>query len=231
MKGVVKVGILPTKGYVFIITYGRSGSTLLQRALMTIDGALIRGENLNSLFALYRSSALVDEVARDFGSHKRSQKDPFFGADEVRPGEYRRALVDAFSNYILTPEKVPTWLGFKEIRSYETINHFDGYMDFLINAFPGGRVIFNIRDVDEVRRSGWWATMDPDDVRMRLLALREKFAAYTARRPERALLMDYDQFKDDPSAFKPLFEFLGEPFREQAIATILRERLDHKQYR
>jgi hypothetical protein len=36
-------------GYVFIVTYGRSGSTLLQGVLNSIPGYLVRGENRQAL--------------------------------------------------------------------------------------------------------------------------------------------------------------------------------------
>ena len=40
-------------GYVFVMTYGRSGSTLLMGLLNTIPGYLVRGENDDALRYLY----------------------------------------------------------------------------------------------------------------------------------------------------------------------------------
>ncbi len=42
------------KGAIFIVCYGRSGSTLLTRVINTIPGACIRGENANALMHLFR---------------------------------------------------------------------------------------------------------------------------------------------------------------------------------
>ena len=39
------VDFQPKDGFVFVVTYGRSGSTLLQTVLQSIDGYFIRGEN------------------------------------------------------------------------------------------------------------------------------------------------------------------------------------------
>ena len=40
-------------GYLFVLTYGRSGSTLLQGILNSIPGYLVRGENRQILFHLH----------------------------------------------------------------------------------------------------------------------------------------------------------------------------------
>lgn len=41
-------------GYLFVVTYGRSGSTLVQGLLNSIPGYLIRGENRGVLYRLYQ---------------------------------------------------------------------------------------------------------------------------------------------------------------------------------
>lgn len=49
-------------GSILVITYGRSGSTLLQGILNSIDGILIRGENHNFLL---RSLLVLQKLAPD----------------------------------------------------------------------------------------------------------------------------------------------------------------------
>ena len=41
--------------HILIITYGRSGSTLLQGVLNGIEGVVLRGENDNAFFDLYKT--------------------------------------------------------------------------------------------------------------------------------------------------------------------------------
>ncbi len=63
-------------GYLFIVTYGRSGSTLLQGILNSIPGYLIRGENRAALFHLYS--------LREHPRHREGDPDP---AEAARPAE------------------------------------------------------------------------------------------------------------------------------------------------
>lgn len=49
---------MPKEGYVFIITYGRSGSTLTQNLLNSLPGYCIRGENSNLLYFLSKAADL-----------------------------------------------------------------------------------------------------------------------------------------------------------------------------
>ena len=44
---------------VFVITYGRSGSTLMQGILNSIDGFHIKGENNGFVFKLFESYQLL----------------------------------------------------------------------------------------------------------------------------------------------------------------------------
>ena len=72
-------------GYLFIMTYGRSGSTLVQGILNSIPGYLVRGENrdaLHHLFAYHQT--LVKEAARvtrEDGS-RLPVTHPFYGMDD-----------------------------------------------------------------------------------------------------------------------------------------------------
>ena len=45
--------------HVLIITYGRSGSTLLQGLLNSIDGCIVRGENYDACKGLFRTYQAV----------------------------------------------------------------------------------------------------------------------------------------------------------------------------
>ncbi|HEY9292796.1 MAG TPA: hypothetical protein VIP98_16060, partial [Microlunatus sp.] len=47
-------------GYLFVVTYGRSGSTLLQGILNSIPGYLVRGENRSVLRHLYKYQQGLD---------------------------------------------------------------------------------------------------------------------------------------------------------------------------
>ena len=62
---------------ILIITYGRSGSTLLQGVLNAIDGVLIRGENMNMCFHMFKT---YQAILTSKSKSERSPQSPFFGA-------------------------------------------------------------------------------------------------------------------------------------------------------
>ena len=68
---------------VLIVTYGRSGSTLLQGLLNSIDGCVVRGENHNMVYRLYQAYAALlrsqEEVVKA-KSDGASPTNPWFGA-------------------------------------------------------------------------------------------------------------------------------------------------------
>ncbi|MGH3306736.1 MAG: hypothetical protein ACRDOX_03520, partial [Nocardioides sp.] len=58
-------------GYLFVMTYGRSGSTLLQGILNSIPGYLIRGENRQVLIHVHRFHRTA---VKQRALHRRAQR-------------------------------------------------------------------------------------------------------------------------------------------------------------
>jgi len=148
----------PTDGYVFIITYGRSGSTLLQNVLNAIPGYCIRGENNNALFHMARAWDAVahcEAIQGEKGPTGRSH--PWFGAELLDADVLGRGLAETFVRDVLQPEPGARVSGFKEIRFHLTGAHVDSYLDFILRFFPKARFVFNTRSHDGVAKSGWWA--------------------------------------------------------------------------
>ncbi len=71
-------------GVVFVVTYGRSGSTLLTGILNSIPGFLIRGENRDAVHHLFLfHQTLATEKARGPQDKVRQRTHPFFGIGDV----------------------------------------------------------------------------------------------------------------------------------------------------
>lgn len=218
---------------VFIVTYGRSGSTLLQNLLNALPGALVRGENENLIAPLARAW----DVLRHSEQRKKMQatgqistaQDPWFGYEKVTPDAFGRALAHSFIETVLRPSRETRIVGFKEIRWHNDPALFPVVLDFLRSFFPGTRIIFNIRNHEEVMRSGWWKYMNPDGVRRQLEEAEALYVAYAARHPGACLTMRYNSFVTDPALWKPLFEFLEEPFDASLISAALEKKLVHLQ--
>ena len=221
----------PEGGYVFIVTYGRSGSTLLQNVLNHIDGYCIRGENNNTLAGLARAwdavnrSEVMDKLRRNKAATGASH--PWHGAEVIDPDHYGRVLADAFVGEVLRPGPKTRVAGFKEIRYHSQPEFFTRYMTFIQRVFPNARFVFNTRDHTAVARSGWWARQDPQEVSAVLTRAEQLYESCAARFPHRSIRLCYDDYNGNPEGLRPLFDFLGEPFDGDMVAHVLATRLDH----
>lgn len=204
--------------YVFVVTYGRSGSTLLMGLLNSIPGYLLRGENWDALHHLYLfHRTLADGSQRWSPTRTRRRTHPFFGAADfparVSIDRIRQLVLDT----VLRPRPETRVTGFKEIRWY----HDDvvEYVAWLREVFPGARFVVNTRDHDQVLRSGWWAK-HPEHaaslpvVEARILALAEELG-------DAAYRVHYNEYVADPSVLRGLFAWLGELYDEESVRAVL----------
>ena len=214
--------------FVCIVTYGRSGSTVLQTVLQTIPGYHIRGENMNVLYSLFGASRAAYSTRYDHGNKEHGLEEPWYGADKVVPERFSRKLAKLFVEEIIQPPADARVIGFKEIRFHEAgPDQFEDYLNFIHENLAPCKFIFNVRNWEDVSRSGWWATMDKDIVRGIVEGCDSMYAAYQAKYPERCLQLSYDETNGNPKAFKPLFDFLGESYDEEAVTAITGRRLKH----
>lgn len=215
--------------YVFVVTYGRSGSTLVQGLLNSIPGYLVRGENRQIMRHLWAfdKEGLAERMTQRRKQRKRGAEvgssdatSPLFGMDNFA---HRAAL-----NYVrkiavrtlFRPEDDTRVTGFKEILWGE--EDTPEFVAWLQEVFPGAKFVINTRDLSAVAQSAWWAE-DPDavaDLQRReaiLLALRDQLgdAAYHIR---------YDEFTEDPTVLRGLFDWLGEAWDEERVRAVLGKR-------
>lgn len=215
------------RGTLFIVTYGRSGSTLLQNLLMTIPGCTIRGENLNLLEGLWRAERRAAEVRQGFAHLGRHPTQPWFGVEHIRPEAFGAALVEAFVAQVLAPPPDARWFGFKEIRYSQVGDDLEAFLDFIRARFPNAHFIFNTRRGEAVAASRWWRKRKTEDVLAMVAAMDARFARYAAAHPDCCFETRYEDFTAEPEVLRPLFERLGEPFDPAAIRAVLEHRLTH----
>jgi hypothetical protein len=207
--------------YVFICTYGRSGSTLLQGVLNSIPGYLIRGENRQALWHLYQLHQTVMQQKRIFsGWMNRGEplpvSHPFFGLDGY-PDSAHREFRRLAQNLLLRPKEDTRVTGFKEIRWAE--DDVLGYVQFLRNVFPDARFVINTRNLDDVTQSAWWGE-DPD-ARAVLERAEARLADIERELAGSAYRVRYDDYVADPSVLRGLFDWLGEDFDLDAVRAVL----------
>jgi hypothetical protein len=204
--------------HVFVMTYGRSGSTLLMGLLNSIPGYLIRGENRHAMRHLYdfHRSGLV-EKARVNPQRAAESTHPWFGIqdfDEQASLDHIRALATAT---LLRPEPDTRVTGYKEIRWYD--EDLPDYLDFLQQVFPGCRFVLNTRHLPDVAASNFWT--HKDDPLGRLEVIEERMLSAAAGLGDAVHRVHYDDFVADPTVLKGLFDWLGEPWDEEQVRATL----------
>ena len=212
----------PKYKFLFVVTYGRSGSTLLQGVLNSFDGYCIRGENANLLVNIFRMWRECRLIREQFGDTQTSSIDSWFGADLIDPDAFAETMIAAFKQHVLQPPESARVVGYKEIRY--TSNFFDRgeiaeYFEFIDEWFPQSAFIFNSRKLSNVVQSGWWK-YDPDA--MDDLQTTERIMASTHNRfKHKSIWLRYEDYANDAEGFRGLAEFLGEPFDYERIKAVI----------
>lgn len=211
--------------YVFIVTYGRSGSTLLMKLLNAIEGYNIKGENFGVLHSLYNSYLCLQETKKVHGSDAGTSDHPWFGASNLNIEECEQALKDFFVKYVLQPLESDKVIGFKEIRYVDLKRpNLIGIIHFL-KTFPNAKIIFNTREIEDVSRSKWWAERDKDKVYQEIKSAEEVFYAFIREFPDDCIMNKYDELIQSYGAFKNILQFLDADLPESVYKDTLSKKV------
>ena len=187
--------------HLFVVTYGRSGSTLVQGLLNTLPRVLVRGENGFYILPLYR--ACVQAMAfRELHYHHRPRQvsSAFYGVRAVRRHRFvaatRRLVVDTLLGPV--ERRAVDVLGFKEVLWHEiTPEETADFFDFMDEAFPGARYVLNTRAHENVAVSGFWQKHDADEVYAAIARVEEIQAHLRETRPDRVHDTRYELLTSD----------------------------------
>ena len=222
---------LDSHRWVFVVTYGRSGSTLVQGLLNTLPRTLVRGENGLYLVDLYRALAVLDEFRSRNDKHGgRTPASAFYGIRKVKPAYFHQAMNDIVRRSALGehgPRRFDV-LGFKEvlwhrIEPAETA----GFFDAMDAAFPGALYVLNTRDPDDVVGSGFWKRTEEDEARRLIARVVEIQEHLRSTRPDRVIDVRYaDLTSDDATVRDAQVRALGEfvtcgPVSEELLEELL----------
>jgi hypothetical protein len=207
--------------YVFVMAYGRSGSTLLQGILSSTPGLIIRGENGNVLQHLFR----FHECARTERERQRremtlSSTHAWWGIDGYEDVVAFRMMRELMLRTVLRPETDTRVIGFKELRwPIESPQSLTEFLSFTREVFPGARFVVNTRDLDEVAGSGWWPSRP--DARATLESYEKQFRAALEWLGDDGYHVHYNDYCADPTLLRGLFEWLGEEFDEERVRSTM----------
>ena len=219
-----RVSDCPTLAYkhILVVTYGRSGSTLLQGLLNSIPGTLVRGENGNVFLTFFE---IVQHMRSMRSNHANAftANRPWFGISEISDSTLMDALRPAARAILLgdlVSEASLLCLGFKEIRYDELGDIFEDYLNFLQELFPEAAVIFNTRDLAATSGSGWWRDRYAGEVHAHLSEVHNQFSAFAAGRSN-CFEIHYEDVVGKSHRLRELFVFLGAEYDENRVEAVL----------
>lgn len=219
---------------VLIVTYGRSGSTLLQGILNSIDGYLIRGENYNMCYSLFRAYESLMKTKQTFGKGDKTlyPNSAWFGAAKLNKSKFLQNARQLVINQILPEETKKDnikCIGFKEIRylpqnlcfpNEDYKERLHSYLDFLNKLFHNPIFVCLTRNHEEVKDSGWWREGDPKEI-FRQLTLFEQVIQEYGHNNKRFYFINYYDLVNNSSNLKGLFNFLNAPYNKTKIEEVL----------
>lgn len=208
--------------YLFVVTYGRSGSTLLQGILNSADGVTLRGENGGLLLDLYRlHSTATRHRERLARSSPLPREHPWWGIDGYRDETAYRGFRTLLLETVLRPEPGTQVVGFKEIDwvREDMPGALPGVLTFTRSVFPGARFVLNTRDLTDVAQSKWWAGRD--DALEVLTTMERELVDALAPHEDVTYRVHYDDYVADPSVLAGLFGWLGRPFDESQVREVM----------
>ncbi len=206
--------------HLFIVTYGRTGSTLLLGILNAHPGIDIAGENEGFVHDLYVSLKALDAYERhEVPSAEDTPATPFYGVSTFPFGRMREEILGIIDNF-LPPREGVIIRGFKEIR-YD-MPDLENYLDFLRSRFQDTRFVFLTREHAAVMRSGFYKVTDPVLMANYLSIVDGRFAAYTRKYPAISHHITYEDLLDF-AKIRELFTFLGHTAEEALWRGVIAE--------
>jgi len=212
---------------ILVLTYGRTGSTLLTGVLNAIPGVLVRGENQNMFAGLFQGYSRLRSTRAMYGENAHSPASPFFGTHRLCEDRYlahARAL--ARDQLVTGSPREASVYGFKETRYTRALLEEDGvgplapYLDFLAKLFPDPAFIVLTRNHRDVAASSFWRRMSEDDAKQQMAWFDQDIADWSAERTD-VFKVDYDAVLAEERPFDRLFDFLHVPYDEDRVRAVL----------
>jgi hypothetical protein len=205
--------------HVFIVTSGRTGSTLLLGMLNAHPGVFVRGENYGFFYYQYKALEAL-RLSRSHVQPDAGSRSPFFGADSIDLGAItaRIAMLCRETMYANVPDEVRV-TGFKEIR-YD-MPDLEDYLYFLAAMFRPATFAFLLRDPANIAGSGFWRSMPKETAAARIAAMQQRFSDFASANPADSVLLDYSDLLNPGERLAALFTRLGVELRPELIAAVL----------
>ncbi len=209
---------------ILIITYGRSGSTLLTGILNSIDRCLIRGENNNFIENLYDAYYKIESAQKIRKGNDTTLA--WFGIQDIDREYFLESTKSSIKKLLFGRELYSDYdiYGFKEIRYLDMdTEKLIRYLFFLKQVFPNPCFIFNRRKHEEVCSSSWFADLSSEALRKRIISFESACNDFISQNSDRSIVVDYEKLIELKSGeIQKLFDFIKQPYDEQKIERVLK---------
>lgn len=213
---------------ILIITYGRSGSTLLQGILNSHEEVLVRGENYNFCYHLFQGYNALKKAKNE--APQLTPKEPFFGNSQIDEDFYIGKARETVNQLLLADQSENPNIkayGFKEVRYGEVAESLLDYLEFLKHIFPNPVFVFNTRNKEAVIKSRlnvrWITENDIQKTMDRISRTESIFSEYAKHHPDHSFQITYEQVVARHQNLQDLHDFLGLDYSESGIDGVLGE--------
>lgn len=191
--------------FIFVVTFGRSGSTLVQGLLNTMPRTLVRGENGFYVAHLFRASAAAEDLweQRHDGARAKNVVSAFYGIRFSRPERFVKSFRALILANLFGPEDRTAYdrVGFKEVHWHQIEpDETEAFFTWFEKVFPGARYILNTRDMEAAAGSGFWQRRDADANVAAMARVLEIQQFLRETRPDQVIETRYEEITSDDDA-------------------------------
>ena len=207
--------------YLFVVTFGRSGSTLLQGILNSFPRTLIRGENNNFLYGLYQSWRALED--RRYRHLKGEVRHPWFGYSAFSRRLFEEDIRRILDRFLLGTDDPNHYdcLGFKEVRYLDMKDRAE-FLEFMLRVFPNSGIVLHHRAPEQASQSHWWKKADAQKTIKRMQDFIDFAAEFSRLHPQRTLITAHENIiGEERSDIARLCEFCGCRYNPKMIERIL----------
>ncbi len=205
--------------YIFVLASGRSGSTLVQGILNSIDEVKISGENNGVHRRLIESYSLLKRAIHRHAGFSHEVETPWYTIGKANLEDFGRELRLAFEKNILQPEPHHKTIGFKEIRyNFPTRADLEHHLDTIREIYPSAGFVLNTRNINDIILSNARAKHAAAERHLRQL---NQWLGEIAGERDDCCLVHYDDYVANPARLKTLFDFVGAEFDLARVNAVL----------
>ena len=221
--------------HLVIVSYPRSGSTVIQRVLNRAEGTLIKGETIGAINHLAEFVHLIEDVRRDVAPlveiPSADDRNPMYGYGDFNIDVVLDNLRNAFTHGVLGMPEGIFRLGWKEnFISPINLGHRKATqtLQFIQRLLPNTKFVFNVRSPEVTATSAVWKNqLNPVETITEFKNWIEHVYDSEILGANNTALLEYEKWDGNPDYLRTELARLGIIIPRDVIASVLDEYLSH----